>query len=146
MRVIPFASVACATHTTLTTSLTASTTLTTFITLVSFMTTARFCTTDDSYMKTHLLVHAQVARDLTCEQRGYRTDRKSNLTRHMLSHTGDESFDRNRCDYRASVRSITTRHKPHVCTICDYRASQKQHLVMHMRSHTENPIESEHCA
>ena len=52
----------------------------------------------------------------TCNMCSYRTARKSSLTRHMHTHTGE---------------------KPYACSMCSYRAAQNCNLTTHMRTHTQ---------
>ena len=60
-----------------------------------------------------------------CDKCHYATAQKSNLVRHLRTHSAE---------------------KPCVCAICDYAAAQKSTLVTHMKTHTgEKPFECDKC-
>ncbi|KAI8493380.1 hypothetical protein Bbelb_287770 [Branchiostoma belcheri] len=72
-----------------------------------------------------------------CGECGYRTARKSNLSRHMRTHTGENP---------TSVTSRDTLAKPYMCGECGYRTAVRASLSRHMRTHTgEKPYMCREC-
>ena len=82
-----------------------------------------------------------------CQEKGceYVATRSNNLTRHMLTHTGELPYVCDECDYAAKTSSDLTSHmrthtgeRPFGCDECDYRATTSGHLTKHMlRKHSK---------
>ena len=91
---------------------------------------------------------------LACSICDYRAARKSHLTEHMRTHTGDKPYACTKCDYRATQKNTLTAHmrthtgdKPYACTKCAYRAATKSNLTRHMCTHTgDKPYACTKCA
>ena len=77
----------------------------------------------------------------------------TNLTRHMLIHTGEKSYHCNQCIYSCADGGDLTRHmrihtgeKPFTCKQCNYSCTQNSNLKKHMRTHTrEKPFKCDQC-
>ncbi|KAI8484523.1 hypothetical protein Bbelb_377940 [Branchiostoma belcheri] len=84
---------------------------------------------------------------------GYRTAQKSDLSRHMRSHTGVKPYMCAGCGYRTANRFHLSRHMrthtgetPYKCDQCDYSAAQKYNLDKHLQKHTgEKPYMCGEC-
>ncbi|CAL4105601.1 unnamed protein product, partial [Meganyctiphanes norvegica] len=74
---------------------------------------------------------------------------KTNLVRHLRTHTGEKTYKCNYCDKDFSYNSDLELHlrthtgeKPYQCSQCDKAFSQNITLVSHMRTHTgEKPYQ-----
>ncbi|XP_054620821.1 zinc finger protein 771-like isoform X2 [Dunckerocampus dactyliophorus] len=90
---------------------------------------------------------------LTCPVCWENISNKSDLTRHMRSHTGEQPFSCSVCHQRFSHKSNIRTHmrthtgeKPFGCSVCGRRFSQKSNMMIHMRTHTgEKPFSCSVC-
>ena len=84
-------------------------------------------------------------KEFQCEYCNYSTNRRSDLTRHVRGHTGENLFHCVKCEYKTARKSDLRRHhllhageKPFKCGVCNYTTSRKTVLLKHMRIHTAN--------
>ena len=96
-------------------------------------------------------VHDKVAR-LSCPYCKYRTDHQRDLTRHMLTHTGDKQYKCTHCDYTAIMKQSLTAHiynnhtnKTYRCRYkqCGVKKPSEQELYDHIS--TEHPLQQYRC-
>ena len=96
-------------------------------------------------------VHDKVARH-SCPYCKYRTDHQPNLTRHMLTHTGDKQYKCTHCDYTAVTKQNLTTHihnhhtnKTYRCQYkqCGVKKPSQQEVYDHVR--TEHPVLKHIC-
>jgi len=84
-------------------------------------------------------------KEFQCEYCNYSTNRRSDLTRHVRGHTGENLFHCVKCEYKTARKSDLRRHhllhageKPFKCGVCNYTTSRKTVLLKHMHIHTAN--------
>ena len=70
--------------------------------------------------------------------------RRSNLKRHLETHSGKKPYKCDQCDYASAERGSLKRHlrihsgeKPFKCNKCDYTSSQSCHLGKHVKIHSK---------
>lgn len=92
-------------------------------------------------------VHGPVAKRYPCPHCVYRTDKRSHLTSHIRTHTGEKPFACDSCSYRCSQRGDMTRHlrthstqKAHGCEICGYRCVRKSDMTRHLHAHKRKTL------
>ena len=78
-----------------------------------------------------------------CDQCGYSTSKKNNLTKHLFTHEEEKPYKCEQCDYSAAQKIQLTRHKwihsgekPYKCDQCSFCAAFKFVLTRHKRSHS----------
>ncbi|XP_069364329.1 zinc finger protein 37-like [Maniola hyperantus] len=78
-----------------------------------------------------------------CTLCDYKSNHKTNLEAHMLTHNRVKRFSCNICRYRCVRRSHLDQHmrthsrtKPYSCKYCDYECVQRSQLDQHIRRHT----------
>ncbi|XP_035675413.1 zinc finger protein 208-like [Branchiostoma floridae] len=97
-----------------------------------------------SHLDNRLVAKYSVNKSYMCEKCGYRTAGNSHLSRHMKTHTRENSQKCDRCDFSAVRKGDLNRHmrvkhpdrKPYLCGECGYRAAKKSNLSQHKKTHT----------
>ncbi|XP_072771522.1 uncharacterized protein [Nerophis lumbriciformis] len=107
-------------------------------------------TDSDGHMRTHTdNKDSKCSKNKTCKTFlsclvcGARCTRKSSLTEHMRTHTGERPFKCSVCAKNFSHKSSLTQHmrthsgeRPFNCSVCGKSFSQNSTLPRHMRTHT----------
>ncbi|CAG5120376.1 unnamed protein product [Candidula unifasciata] len=100
-----------------------------------------------SKLKDHMLMHSQVAQEklYACDQCPMRYLRKSNLDRHMRTHTGEKPYACNRCPKSFRSNGMLRKHllthtkeRPYQCEVCGKQCSLRSNLNIHMRVHNND--------
>ena len=104
------------------------------------------------HLTSHIrVVHNKILR-LSCPYCKYRTDYRSDLTKHMARHTGDKMYKCTHCDYTAARQDQLTTHiyhhhtnKTYKCQYkqCGVRKPSVQELHEHIRS--DHPVQQHRC-
>ncbi|XP_075118250.1 uncharacterized protein LOC142189485 [Leptodactylus fuscus] len=92
-------------------------------------------------------------RPFPCPECGKYFTHKSDVVRHMTSHTGEKPFSCSECEKSFGRRSNLLRHlethtgeKPFLCTDCGKCFNRNSDLVRHQRTHTgEKPFPCSEC-
>ncbi|CAG0900450.1 unnamed protein product, partial [Darwinula stevensoni] len=100
-----------------------------------------------------------------CRLCDYRSTRRTDLARHVRTHTGVRPYDCGECGRRFTQKANLTRHltvaadmefgwsgktwgniRLHFCRLCDYRSPKKADVARHVRTHTgARPYTCEDC-
>ncbi|CAH2217582.1 jg13512 [Pararge aegeria aegeria] len=88
-----------------------------------------------------------------CKQCDKKFARKSRLTDHMFTHTGEKPFNCSVCDKNFSLKTGLKSHmkthstvKPFSCSHCDMKFARKCYLTVHTMTHTgEKPFDCKLC-
>lgn len=78
-----------------------------------------------------------------CDVCARQCSRRSQLTRHMLTHGGERRFECGKCGRRFLLREMLRRHlravharvRPHLCNLCGRPFAEKHQLNTHMKVH-----------
>ena len=72
------------------------------------------------------------------------TNRKQNMMKHMMTHTGERPFACTFCPYRGVQKHHLDNHmmthtgdRPYACSLCSYRGIQKHHYLNHIKTHSD---------
>ncbi|RZF38661.1 hypothetical protein LSTR_LSTR003467 [Laodelphax striatellus] len=91
--------------------------------------------TDNGYVKKR--------KNYKCKYCVYKTNKKSNYTNHIHTHTGEKPYSCQFCDKAFNMKSNLTTHlrthsgeSPFSCKFCDKSFAQKVQLNLHLPTHT----------
>ena len=77
-----------------------------------------------------------------CKQCKYTSSVKSNLSRHLKTHSGEKSNKCDQCDFASSRADVLRAHlkthsgeRSNKCSQCDYASSRAGHLRRHLKTH-----------
>lgn len=100
-----------------------------------------------SKLKDHMLMHSQGAQEklYACDQCPMRYLRKSNLDRHIRTHTGEKPYACNKCPKSFRSNGMLRKHllthtkeRPYQCEVCGKQCSLRSNLNIHMRVHNND--------
>ena len=93
----------------------------------------------------HLMLDTSLNKPHGCPFCHYRTSQRSDLSKHIRTHTGERPYQCNFCPYRASQLSCVKRHerihtgnKSFKCQFCTYMSNESASLQVHIHSKHRN--------
>ena len=99
----------------------------------------KICNASVKYLKSHIFAQHKQQTVFSCEQCKFSTKRKSNLRRHLRTHSGEKSNKCDQCDFASSEASDLRRHlkthsgkKSNKCNQCMFASSYASVLRTHL--------------